>query len=95
MELAAKAINGNFVAQEVSRRNQRMVRESPKQGQGDISASQVSNRHQYGQAHDDRSREQLLEEGKSISEMVEFASVIPERANLPYFIISMPWYTRW
>ena len=27
--------------------------------------------------------------------MIEFGSVVPERENLPFYMISMPWYTRW
>ena len=27
--------------------------------------------------------------------MIEFGSVVPERENLPYYMISMPWYMRW
>ena len=44
---------------------------------------------------DEEPREQLLEEGRRISEMIEFSSVVPERENLPYYIISMQWFHRW
>ena len=28
-------------------------------------------------------------------EMIQFASVVPERENLPYYIISMKWFEDW
>ena len=27
--------------------------------------------------------------------MIEFSSVVPERENLPYYIITMDWFTKW
>jgi hypothetical protein len=44
---------------------------------------------------DGRPREELIEEGEQVSQMIEFASVVPEREALPFFIISQRWYTRW
>ena len=44
---------------------------------------------------DDRSREELIREGEEVSQMIEFGSVIPEREGLPFYIISMKWFTRW
>ena len=28
-------------------------------------------------------------------EMIEYGGVIPERENLPYYLISIRWFTRW
>jgi hypothetical protein len=44
---------------------------------------------------DKSSREEILAEGEEIMQMIEYGSVVPERGNLPYFIISMRWLTRW
>ena len=27
--------------------------------------------------------------------MIEFGAVVPERENLPYYLISMKWFMRW
>ena len=44
---------------------------------------------------DDRTADELREEGQQVSQMIEFGCVIPERENLPYYLITMKWYTRW
>lgn len=46
-------------------------------------------------AQQDASREELIAEGEQVSQMIQFSSVVPERENLPYYIISMGWYQRW
>ena len=28
-------------------------------------------------------------------DMIQYGSIVPERENLPYFLIAMPWFTRW
>ena len=40
-------------------------------------------------------REDRISEGERVSEILEFGSVIPERENLPYYIVSMAWFQRW
>ncbi len=30
-----------------------------------------------------------------VSQMIEFGSVVPEREGLPFYIISMKWFTKW
>ena len=44
---------------------------------------------------DDRSWDELKQEGVKVSEMIQFSSVVPERENLPYYLISMPWFKNW
>ena len=43
----------------------------------------------------EESREDQISEGQRVSEILEFGSVIPERENLPYYIVSMAWFQRW
>lgn len=43
----------------------------------------------------DRSREELIAEGKSVMQMIEFGSVVPERENLTYYVIHIAWFHRW
>ena len=44
---------------------------------------------------DQRSRQEIVQEGEQISQMIQFGSVVPERESQPYFIISQAWFTRW
>ena len=44
---------------------------------------------------DGRAREELIEEGEQISQMLQFGSVVPEREALPFFLISQHWFTKW
>ena len=44
---------------------------------------------------DESTREELIAEGEQIEQMIKYSSVVPERANLPYYLICMSWYTRW
>lgn len=44
---------------------------------------------------DPSSRDELLAEGEKVGQMIEFGGVVPERENLPYYIISIKWFTRW
>jgi len=44
---------------------------------------------------DKSSREEILAEGEEIMQMIENGGVVPERENLPYYLISMKWFTRW
>ena len=40
-------------------------------------------------------REDRISEGERVTEILEFGSVIPERENLPYYIVGMAWFQRW
>ena len=40
-------------------------------------------------------REDRISEGERVTEIIEFGSVIPEREDLPYYIVSMAWFQRW
>lgn len=42
-----------------------------------------------------RSVEELIEEGKTITKLIENASVVPERQNLNYHVVSKKWFQRW
>ena len=44
---------------------------------------------------DDRAREELIEEGEQITQMLQFGSVVPEREAEPYYLIAQNWFTRW
>ena len=43
----------------------------------------------------DSTKEDLLAEGQTVSNMIEFGSVVPERENLTYYVISIQWFHRW
>ena len=47
------------------------------------------------ESQDAGSREQRLAEGQQVTQMIEFGGVVPERADLPYYLVSMAWYQRW
>ena len=44
---------------------------------------------------DDRDWEEIKEEGTKVMELIQFASVVPERENLPYYLISTVWFNNW
>jgi len=44
---------------------------------------------------DDREPKEIKAEGAKVMEMIQFASIVPERENLPYYIIAMDWFKRW
>jgi len=50
---------------------------------------------QKGEDYEISTREERLAEGEQITQMIEFSSVVPERENLPYYIITIDWFTRW
>ena len=43
----------------------------------------------------DGPRQERLAEGRQITEMIEYSSVVPERENLAYYLISMTWFHKW
>lgn len=55
----------------------------------------AKNQKQLELAIDPRSREEKIKEGEQVSQAIEFGSVIPEREGLPFYIISMKWFSRW
>lgn len=44
---------------------------------------------------DERDWEEIKKEGASVMEQIQFSSVVPERENLPYYLISMTWFNNW
>ena len=44
---------------------------------------------------DQSTREERLTEGQTIMNMIDYGGVVPERENLPYYLISIRWFTRW
>ena len=55
----------------------------------------IASRKQGATNPDESTHEQLIQEGEEIMQAIEFGSVVPERENLPYYIISMKWFTKW
>lgn len=39
--------------------------------------------------------EQRLEENKHVVGLIETSSVVPERAHIRYYLVSMEWFKRW
>ena len=48
-----------------------------------------------GEDLDPSTHEERIQEGEEILQMIQFGSVIPERENLPYYIIGIDWFNRW
>lgn len=41
---------------------------------------------------DPSSKEERMQEGREIQELLMYSGVVPERWYLPYYLVSMNWY---
>ena len=55
----------------------------------------VLNRQKINNTLDGRSEKEIRAEGQQISNLVAMGSVVPEREDLAFYIITIGWWKRW